>query len=99
MTTQRGEVSMLYPIQNNVRNRLDLSGIWEFKTDLDEAGERDGWFNGLAGARSIAVPGSWNEQYTDLYNYLGMGWYARTTYVPQAWQGQRIMLRVGSANY
>ena len=39
---------MLYPIQNNVRNRLDLSGIWNFKTDPEEVGEHNGWFNGLA---------------------------------------------------
>jgi beta-glucuronidase len=45
------------------------------------------------------VPGSWNEQYEDLYLYLGMVWYVRTTFIPRAWNDQRIMLRVGSANY
>ena len=77
---------MLYPIQNNVRNRLDLSGIWDFRTDPEEVGEQNGWFNGLSEARPMAVPGSWNDQYEDLYLYLGMGWYARTTYIPQAWK-------------
>ncbi|MCC6455977.1 MAG: beta-glucuronidase [Caldilineaceae bacterium] len=90
---------MLYPIQNNVRNRLDLSGIWDFKRDPEEAGVEQGWFNGLSDARPIAVPGSWNDQYEDLYYYLGMGWYARTTYIPQSWKSERVMLRVGSANY
>lgn len=90
---------MLYPIQNNVRNRLDLSGIWDFKTDHEEVGEQSGWFNGLVEARPIAVPGSWNEQYEDIFNYLGLAWYVRRTYVPSIWQGQRVFLRVGSANY
>jgi beta-glucuronidase len=90
---------MLYPVQNSVRNRLDLSGIWDFKTDPDEVGEQDGWFNGLADARPIAVPGSWNEQYEDIFNYLGLGWYVTRTYVPSGWQGQRVFLRVGSACY
>ena len=90
---------MLYPIQNNIRNRLDLSGIWDFKPDPDEVGEQNGWFNGLSEARPMAVPGSWNDQYEDLYLYLGMGWYTCTTYIPQAWKDQRMMLRVGSANY
>lgn len=90
---------MLYPIQNNVRNRLDLSGIWDFKTDPEEVGEEQGWFNGLTDARPLAVPGSWNDQYEDLYLYLGMGWYVRTTYIPQTWKNERILLRVGSANY
>jgi beta-glucuronidase len=90
---------MLYPLQNDVRNKLDLSGIWDFKADPDGVGEQAGWFNGLAGARPIAVPGSWNEQYEDLYNYLDLAWYVTRTYVPPGWQGQRVFIRVGSANY
>lgn len=90
---------MLYPLQNDVRNKLDLSGIWDFKTDPDGVGEHEGWFNGLTGARPIAVPGSWNEQYEDLYNYLDLAWYVKRTYVPAGWQGQRVFIRVGSANY
>lgn len=90
---------MLYPIQNNVRHKLDLSGIWDFKIDPDEVGEQEGWPNGLAGPSPIAVPGSWNEQYADLFEYLGLAWYMRRTYVPQTWQGQHVFIRVGSANY
>ncbi len=33
---------MLYPIQNTVRNKLDLSGIWDFRTDPDEVGAQSG---------------------------------------------------------
>ncbi|HZG68276.1 MAG TPA: beta-glucuronidase [Herpetosiphonaceae bacterium] len=90
---------MLYPIQNDVRNRLDLSGIWNFRTDPEGGGEQQGWFNGLTESRPIAVPGSWNEQYEDLFGYLGLAWYVRRTYVPSTWQGQRVFIRVGSANY
>ncbi len=91
---------MLYPQQNDVRNRLNLSGFWDFKLDPDEMGEQEGWFNGVNEPRTIAVPGSWNEQFEDAYDYLGMAWYVRDDiYVPSAWQGQSIMLRVGSANY
>jgi hypothetical protein len=47
----------LYPIQNDVRNRLDLSGLWDFKIDPDEVGEQNGWFNGLdVAARKNYVP-------------------------------------------
>jgi beta-glucuronidase len=90
---------MLYPQQNSVRNKLDLSGIWDFKIDPNAVGEQDGWPNGLEGARPIAVPGSWNEQYEDLFGYLDLAWYVKTTYVPRGWQGQRVFIRVGSANY
>ncbi|SEJ89794.1 beta-glucuronidase [Deinococcus reticulitermitis] len=91
---------MLYPVQNDKRNRLDLSGIWDFRTDPDHVGEAEGWSRGLSGEiLPMAVPGSWNEQYADLFNYLDLSWYVRRTYVPSAWQGQRVMLRVGSAPY
>ena len=46
---------MLYPQQNDIRNKLDLSGFWDFKLDPDEIGEGKGWFNGLSSPRTIAV--------------------------------------------
>jgi beta-glucuronidase len=90
---------VLYPIQNSVRNRLDISGIWDFKCDPDGVGEASGWANGLTGARPMAVPGSWNEQYDDLFGYLDLAWYVKKVYVPSCWKGQRVFLRVGSAVY
>ena len=90
---------MLYPQQNNSRNKLDLSGIWDFQIDPDGIGEANGWFNGLHNARPMAVPGSWNEQYEDLFNYLSLGWYVTRSFVPQSWQGERVFIRVGSACY
>lgn len=90
---------MLYPQQNLFRNKLDLSGFWDFQIDPDQIGEQEGWQNGLVEPRPIAVPASWNEQYEDIYNYLGLAWYIKSTYIPNAWQGQRVFLRVGSACY
>ncbi|HMP40255.1 MAG TPA: beta-glucuronidase [Roseiflexaceae bacterium] len=90
---------MLYPIQNAARNRLDLSGIWDFRADPDAIGEQAGWAHGFDNARPIAVPGSWNEQYADLFNYLGLAWYVQRSYIPAGWRGQRIFIRVGSACY
>ncbi len=90
---------MLYPIQNDVRNKLDLSGIWDFKIDPDGVGEASGWANGLSSSRPMAVPGSWNEQYDDLFGYLNLAWYVKKVYVPSCWKGQRVFIRVGSAVY
>jgi beta-glucuronidase len=90
---------MVYPVQNEVRNKLDLSGIWDFQADLEELGEQNRWFGSLEKPRPIAVPGSWNKQYEDLYNFLGLSWYVKRTFIPSSWQGQRVFLRVGSANY
>ncbi len=89
----------LFPQQNDLRNSLNLSGIWSWKKDSLGMGEAEDWQNGLTDARPIAVPGSWNDQFADSRNYLGLAWYETETFVPAAWQGQRIFLRVGSANY
>lgn len=90
---------MLYPQQNAIRQMLPLSGLWGFQPDPDEIGERDRWFDALPDQRMIAVPGSWNDQFADLFNYLGAAWYRKDVYVPRAWKDQRVVLRVGSANY
>ena len=76
----------LYPQQNAIRNRLDLSGIWNFQLDPNDEGEGSGWFNGLPDPQSIAVPGSWNDQLDQQHNYLGTAWYETETYVPSAWK-------------
>jgi beta-glucuronidase len=89
----------LYPQQNDIRNILDLSGFWQFRLDADDQGESERWFDGLSGARTIAVPASWNEQFQDTRDYLGTAWYAREFHVPAGWRDQRVYLRVGSANY
>ncbi|MBT3336946.1 MAG: beta-glucuronidase [Anaerolineae bacterium] len=90
---------MLYPIQNDFRNKLDISGIWDFQIDESETGEAEGWFNGLPASRPMAVPGSWNEQYEDLFNYFGLSWYVKRTYIPNSWKGDNVYIRVGSACY
>lgn len=90
---------MLFPQQNDRRNRLDLSGLWHFKLDPNEVGEAEGWFHSLTGPRTIAVPASWNEQFEDTRDYMGVTWYVQQAYIPSSWQGDRVFLRVGSANY
>ena len=90
---------MLRPQQNQTRNVLDLSGLWHFQVDPDAAGEAARWFDGIPNPRQVAVPGSWNEQFTDTDLYLGRAWYVHETYVPPGWRGSRVLLHVGSANY
>ena len=45
------------------------------------------------------MPCSWNDLFEDARDYLGLAWYRHEAYVPSAWRGQRVFLRVGSANY
>ncbi|MBS1510995.1 MAG: beta-glucuronidase [Bacteroidetes bacterium] len=89
----------LFPQQNGLRNTMNLSGIWKFKVDSNGIGEKEQWYNGLSATLPIAVPGSWNEQYDDIRDYLGLAWYEQNTFIPKSWSGQKIYLRFGSANY
>ncbi len=89
----------LFPQQNDIRNTLNISGIWNFKKDSSGVGEKNNWFNGLAESTPIAVPGSWNEQFEDIRDYMGLAWYEQNSYIPKSWKGQKIFIRVGSANY
>lgn len=90
---------MLYPQQNQARNVLDLSGIWQFQLDPQEQGAANGWPRKLPDPRPVAVPCSWNDLFDDAHNYLGLAWYRTEVWPPASWRGQRIFLRVGSANY
>jgi beta-glucuronidase len=92
---------VLYPIINAYRSTIDLSGLWEFRTDPDEKGEREGWFNGFESDLDVAVPGSWNEQLEEagLLHYVGSAWYFRTIVLPAELERKHLELRVGSADY
>lgn len=87
-------------IQRNLyRDVQPMSGIYGFSTDPEGLGETERWFEGLPNSRPIAVPASWNEQYQDLDDYVGTGWYERLEFIPPLWQGRHVLLRVGAAYY
>lgn len=90
---------LLYPQQNQVRNVLDLSGLWQFQLDPEGVGAARAWFDGLPAPRQIPVPCSWNDLFDDTRTYLDTAWYWREVWIPAGWRDQRILLRVGSANY
>jgi beta-glucuronidase len=90
---------LLYPRQNRHHSVQDLAGLWQFQIDPNSEGEAAAWFDGLPAPRSIPVPCSWNDLFDDARDYLGLAWYLTETWTPSAWHGERILLRVGSANY
>ena len=89
----------LRPQQNRFRDVCDLSGLWQFQMDPDGIGESGAWHTALPKARLIPVPCSWNDLFDDARDYLGTAWYLTDCYVPAGWNGRRVCLRVGSANY
>ncbi|MGB8214250.1 MAG: beta-glucuronidase [Anaerolineales bacterium] len=90
---------MLFPQTNQYRQTVDLSGFWDFRFDPDGIGEVQGWFQDLKESAPIAVPASWNNQFSDSRDYLGLGWYQTHFSIPWDWDGKKIFIRFGSVNY
>jgi len=93
------ELSILYPFESRTRSTRDLSGLWRFRLDPDDVGEKQGWQNGLSGWRTIAVPASWQELFDDARNYVGTAWYETEFQIDPAWRGRALRLRFGSVVY
>ena len=87
---------MLYPQMNAHRQVTDLSSFWDFRADPEASADYSGGFDN---GQPIAVPASWNDQISELRDYLGIGWYQTMFQVPWGWQDQRILGRFGSVNY
>ncbi len=92
---------MLKPQQTISRLRLSCDGLWNIKIDRENVGDVNGWSAGFAPDADVAVPGSWNEQLAEIgvMNYIGVAWYQTRVFVPTAFEGKRIVLRIGSADF
>ena len=80
---------MLYPQTNSARTVLDLSGVWDFRLNEEEA-----W-------QSIAVPASYNDQKADrrLRSHVGFAWYRTALVIPALLKGQRLVLRFDAVTH
>lgn len=90
---------MLYPQSNSCRQMADLSGFWDFRFDPANEGVEQGWGAGFDPTEIIAVPASWNDQFAEWRDYLGLAWYRTTFDLPWGWRGQRIFVRFNAVSY
>lgn len=88
----------LFPQTNPFRQHINLNGYWDFRIDPEDVGEGMHWQQGFSG-RPIAVPASWNEQISELRDYLGLAWYQTHFDLPWEWQDKRVLLRFASVDY
>lgn len=87
---------MLYPLTNEYRQFVDLSGIWDFHIENEAGQDRSA---GFQDGVPIAVPGSWNDQLMMERDFVGTAWYQTRFDLPWGYAGKRIFLRFGSVNY
>lgn len=77
---------------------LKLEDGWQFLADragtlkLDEATRAGGW-------RAARVGLSWNAQFADLRDYMGVAWYRTSFDVPKLGDGRRALVRFGAVDY
>lgn len=93
---------MLYPVENKVREVKNLSGIWNFKMDYENVGIQEEWQKvALTDTIPMAVPSSYNDLFTKEREkeHVGYVWYEKSFIIPNSWNGQRIVLRFGSATH
>lgn len=80
---------------------LALDGVWKFKIDPDQVGERSGWYQEQSEHSSwqeMKVPGNWDllNQYAD---YAGKAWYCRSFTVQRDWEGKWLRLIFESVSH
>lgn len=90
---------MLYPIMNNARLIIDLSGIWDFKLgceDFDLSAVTD-----FTDSEPIAVPASYNDQKdTAQYrNHYGWVYYRKKFTIPASIKNQRFIIRFDAVTH
>jgi len=49
---------LLYPRNSATRRLIDMDGLWKFKFDWDNQGDKENWKEGLKDATSLPVPAS-----------------------------------------
>jgi beta-glucuronidase len=89
---------VLRPQTNRFRLAYDLSGVWGFRLDPDDAGRARGWERGIPDATAIAVPASWNDVLPGARDLLGPAWYERRFDAPATGE-QELALRFGAVHY
>lgn len=92
---------LLYPKNTLSRQATLLDGLWKFTFDPDSTGKSKGWQYGLNEYKTIPVPSSFNDLFTDKDSreYAGDFWYETEFFVPGEWKEQDLDLRFGAATH
>ncbi len=85
-------------MDDNRREKIDLSGAWEIVFDPDNQGIRLGWVACWPEDQTlpVQVPGIWNLTYPDAD---GVGFYRTSFTVPESWQSRAVLLNFEGVIY
>ena len=104
MNYSRVDVQAMFMMKvdfSSVRETVDLSGFWRFKTDSQKRGEEQRWFEQVSFKDWdwIYAPASWNEQSSEYMWYMGVAWYAKEFFVPAGWSDKLVFIGFEGVNY
>lgn len=90
---------MLYPVMNESRSLIDLSGLWKVQVEKD--GVNIDPAKPLQETILIAVPGSLNDQVVDeeVRNHVGNFWYETEFVIPSSIWNERKVIRFASVTH
>ncbi len=79
---------------------VNLNGTWKFRFDASDEGLAQTWQRGEVDfPLAITVPFPWGSPLSGVPDGAKVAWYARTIEVPPAWEGQRVFLVIGAADW
>jgi hypothetical protein len=79
---------------------VNLNGRWQFRFDPGDEGLVQTWQQGEVDfPLAITVPFPWGSALSGVPDDAQIGWYARTIEIPSAWEGQRVFLVIGAADW
>jgi hypothetical protein len=79
---------------------LNLNGSWQFRFDKENEGMDEAWYEaGVEYPGEIKVPFSWGAPLSGVPDEADIGWYAREITAPAGWDGRRIFLVIGAADW
>jgi len=77
------------------RKVTSLNGSWQFCQDPDDLGISEKWYESFPENHyNINVPGCWNLQILDLFDYKGIGWYKKDFYCEES----TVLLEFGAVS-
>jgi len=77
---------------------VKLESGWQFLADK-EGTLKVSDLNSAQGWRDVCTGLSWNAQFADLRDYMGVAWYRTTITAPDLSNGRRALLRFGACDY
>lgn len=91
-----------YPRPQAVRDAwTNLNGVWDFRFDDDNEGERAGWHRALPADRTIVVPFTYETKASGIgiEAFHPVVWYQRKVTIPPEARGKRVKIHFQASDY